>query len=58
MSSLGIKCEKNLAGHRSDGRFRELGVVEYTDSSYTGDIKDWKLITDHYFFLNGAIVTC
>ena len=55
--TLGIEWGNNPAGYRSGGKYGELGVVGYADSSYAGDLEDRKSITEYYFFLSGAIVT-
>ena len=55
--TLGIEWGNDPAGHRSGGKYGELGVVGYADSSYAGDLEDRKSITGYCFFLGGAIVT-
>lgn len=55
--TLGIEWENDPAGHRLGGRYGELGMVGYADSSYAGDLEDRKSITGYCFFLGGAIVT-
>ena len=57
MIRLGIEWGNNPAGHRSGGRYGQLGIVGYADSSYAGDLKDRKSITGYCFFLARAIVT-
>ena len=39
------------------GRYEELGMVGYADSSYGGDLENKKSITGYCFFFGGAIVT-
>lgn len=55
--SLDIQRERNLTGHRSDGRYGKLRTLEYIDNNYAGDIKDWKSITKYCFFFGRVIVT-
>lgn len=55
--TLGIKWGNNLAGHRSGERYGKLGMVEYADSSYAGNLKNRKSITGYSFFPDRAIVT-
>ena len=57
MITLGIKWGNNPAGHRLGGKYRELEVVGYADSSYVSDLQDKKSITGYCFFLGRAIVT-
>ena len=39
--TLGIKYENNLGDHKLRKRYREMGVVGYTDSNYASDLKPW-----------------
>ena len=55
--TLGIEWENDPASHRIGEKYGEIGVVEYADSSYTGDIKDRKSIIGYYFFLGGGVIT-
>lgn len=48
---------KDLAGHQVGGKYGDLRVVGYTDSSYTDDLEDRKLVTGYCFFLSGIIIT-
>lgn len=54
---LGIKCGINPASHWVKGRYGDLGVVRYTDSTYTGDLKERKLVIGYCFFHCGTILT-
>ena len=55
--SLGIQWERNPTNYKSDGRYGELGMMEYTDSSYVGEIEDRNSIARYYFFFGRAIMT-
>ena len=55
--TLGIKWGNNPARHQLKGRYEELGIVGYADSSYASNLKDKKSITGYCFFFAGAIVT-
>ena len=55
--TLGIEWGNDPAGHRSGGKYGELGVVGYADSSYAGNLEDRKSIIGYYFFFGRAIVT-
>lgn len=55
--TLDIKWANNPAGHRSGGKYGELGMMEYADSNYTGNLEDRKSITEYCFFFGRAIVT-
>lgn len=57
MITLDIKWGKDPVGHQLGGKYGELGVVKYADSSYTGNLEDRKLITGYCFFLSGVTVT-
>ena len=52
-----MEWENDPAGHQSGGKYGELGVVRYTDSSYAGNLEDKKLIIGYCFFFSRAIVT-
>ena len=54
---LGIEWGKDPPRHQSRGRYGELRIVGYADSSYAGNLEDKKSITGNCFFLAGAIVT-
>lgn len=55
--TLSIEWGNNPAGHRLDGRYGELEMVGYANSSYAGNLENKKSITGYCFFLSGAIVT-
>ena len=55
--TLGIEWGNDPAGHRSGGKYGEMGVVRYADSSYASDLEDRKSIAGYCFFLGKAIVT-
>lgn len=55
--TLGIKLRNNLASHQSEWKYGKLEILEYTNSSYVGNLKDRKLITGYCFFFGEAIVT-
>ena len=43
--TLGIKWDRDPAGHQLGGKYGKFGVVEYVDSSYNGDLDNKKSIT-------------
>lgn len=45
-----MKWKNDFVGHRVEKKYGKIGIVEYTESSYTGEIKDKKLITKYCFF--------
>ena len=45
--TLGIKWGNDPAGYQSGRKYRELGVVRYTDFSYIGNLENRKLITGY-----------
>ena len=55
--TLGIEWGNDSAGHRAGEKYGEMGVLEYADSSYAGDIEDRKSITGYYFFFGGGVIT-
>ena len=52
-----IEWGRDLACHRLGEKYGKFGVIEYVDSSYTGDLNDRKSITGYCFFLGRDIVT-
>ena len=54
--TLGIKWDRDLAGHQLGGKYGKFGVVGYVDSSYNGELDNRKLITWYYFFFREGIV--
>lgn len=59
MIILGIKWDRNPTDYQSGlGRkYGKLDVIRYTNSSYTNDINDKKLIIRYCFFFIRGIVT-
>lgn len=54
--TLGIEYGNDLASYRLSGRYGELKIVVYANSSYVGNLEDGKLITRYYFFFGRAII--
>lgn len=55
MNTIKIIWGKDLASYQEKYEFYK--VIDYADSSYTGNIDIKKSITGYYFFLRGAITT-
>lgn len=51
----GIVWGRDLVGYRV--KYDPLRVISYSDSSYAGDIDNWKSIIGYNFFLKGVITT-
>lgn len=51
-----IYSVKNSPSHRASDCHLPYGLVGYVDSNYAGDPKEQKLVMEHYFFINGAVV--
>lgn len=56
--TLGIEQERHSASQQVRGKYGDLEVVGYIDSSYAGDLKDRKSVTRYCFFFGEAIITC
>lgn len=54
--NLGILWENIFAGHEQ-GKYEQIRVVDYTNSSYARDFEDEKPITGYCFFLKDTITT-
>lgn len=54
--TLDIEWRNNLPSYWLGKKYRKLEMVGYTNSNYTGNLKDKKSIIEYYFFLVGVIV--
>lgn len=52
---LGLVCGKKLDKISSRDLF-PYGYSDYTNSNFTSDPEDWKLVMRHFFFLNGVVI--
>lgn len=54
---LSIIYEANSSlSQETNDRQLPYKLINYSDRNYAGDLKDWKSVMGHYFFINGEVL--